>query len=84
MQPIKLYTSSWCAYCVAAKHFLSSLGANFEEIDISTQPDLADQLQATYNWRSVPMIFIKDEFIGGYDDMMRLHQQGLLKDKIFS
>lgn len=29
------------------------------------------ELKKKYNWKTIPMIFVKGDFIGGYDDMMQ-------------
>jgi len=59
-----------------------SLNIPFEDIDLSADPDLADSLSEKFHWRTVPMIFIGDEFIGGYDDVAALHERGELLKKI--
>lgn len=79
MAHIKIYTSLGCGYCTSAKRLLSSLGATYEEINLWNNPDLADELRTTHNWSSVPMIFIDEKFMGGYDDIAALHKQGLLQ-----
>ena len=33
-------------------------------------------------WRTVPMIFIGKDFIGGFDDLKKLFDSGHLKDKV--
>ena len=79
MANIKIYTSLGCGYCTSAKRLLSSLGAPYEEISLWSNPDLADELRTKHNWSSVPMIFIDDKFMGGYEDIAALHKQGLLQ-----
>lgn len=82
MKPVKIYTSPVCGYCGAAKRLLSSLGASYEEVNLWEQPDLIDEMQEKYQWQTVPMIFIDNEFVGGYDDIVALHQQGVLAQKL--
>jgi glutaredoxin 3 len=82
MKQVKIYTSPICGYCLAAKRLLSSLGVSYEEIGLWDQPDLVHELQEKYQWQTVPMIFIDDEFVGGYDDISTLHRQGLLTKKL--
>lgn len=82
MKSVKIYTSPVCSYCGAAKRLLSSLGASYEEVNLWDQPDLVDELQAKYQWQTVPMIFIDNEFIGGYDDIAALHREGVLTKKL--
>ncbi len=79
MSKIVLYTTPVCGYCFMAKNLLKSLGADYTEVNAWEQADEVDRLQAEHNWRSVPMIFINDKFMGGYDDIAALHRQGRLE-----
>lgn len=83
MQEIKVYTTKWCPYCVAAKRLLAQRGYPFEEIDLEGDPDLRAQLSAANDgYRTVPMIYVGQEFIGGYTDMAELDRNGTLKEKV--
>ena len=82
MPNVTIYTSPICAYCSAAKRLLSSLGMPYKEINLWDEPNLVYELKDKYHWQTVPMIFIDDEFIGGYDDIAALHRQGLLTKKL--
>ncbi len=82
MPHVKIYTSPICAYCSAAKRLFTSLGVTYEEIGLWDQPELVEELREKYQWQTVPMIFIDDEFVGGYDDVAALHKQGLLTKKL--
>lgn len=76
---ISVYTTTVCPYCVAAKRLFSSLSLPFEEINLDDKPELRAKLSAENNgWRTVPMIFIRDKFMGGFDDVNALHQAGKL------
>jgi len=77
MAHVRVYTTSYCGYCTAAKRFLKdSKQVAFEEIDVSGNPDLRDWLVATTGQRTVPQIFVGDQSIGGYTDMRALDQRG--------
>ncbi len=82
MKPIIIYTTPICPYCRRSKDLFRSLGVAYQEVDISVNPAIRDELVAKYNWQTVPMIFIGEEFIGGYDDLMRLQAEGTLLEKI--
>ena len=77
MAHVRVYTTTYCGYCTAAKRFLKdSKHVAFEEIDVSANPDLRDWLVATTGQRTVPQIFVGDQSIGGYTDMRALDQRG--------
>lgn len=67
---------------MAAKCLFQSLDVPFEEVDISDNDEKREELFTKYNWRTVPAIFIGDEFIGGYDDVSRLHARGEFLPKL--
>ena len=84
MSRARIYTSRACPFCSAAKRLLSSLGAEVEETPLDDQPELRAQLSRAHgNWSTVPMVFIGDEFVGGYDDTARLHREGRLVPMLF-
>lgn len=80
--PITLYTKDYCPYCVRAKHLLDTLGAEYEEIDISATPEVIMELAKKSGMRTVPQIFVGDECLGGFSDIDALHQKGELIGKL--
>ena len=79
MPSITIYTSGYCSYCVAAKNFLKSRGASWEEVRIDIDPAQRAQMQARSRRTSVPQIFIGEVHVGGYDDLVALDRAGGLK-----
>lgn len=79
MTDVKVYTTKICPYCVAAKGLLTRLGVPFEEISLEDKPELRMKLSQENNgWRTVPMIFAGERFLGGFDDINALHRKGEL------
>ena len=67
---VTIYSKRWCVYCVAARRLLSSLGLEYEEISLDGRKELRRELSAANGgWPTVPMIFVGETFIGGYDDL---------------
>lgn len=79
MTKIIIYSKVPCPYCVNAKNLLDSLNLKFQEIDLTHNPEELMALVQKTNHRTVPQIFINDKFIGGYDSLLKLHQEGGLK-----
>ena len=65
---VKIYTTPTCGFCIAAKRLLNDQSIPFEEIDLSDSSERA-QVQAQYDWPTVPLVFIEDELIGGFTDL---------------
>lgn len=81
---VTLYSTPICPYCNNAKQLLSSKGVDYNEIgmmDISAE-ERAALMKKTNNYRTVPQIFIGDTFIGGFDELNALNQQGKLDEML--
>ena len=77
MQPVKMYTTAVCPYCIRAKQILKARGVQaIEEIRVDTQPQLRLDMMQITGRRTVPQIFIGDTHVGGCDDLMALDSQG--------
>jgi glutaredoxin 3 len=76
---IRLYTTRYCGYCSAARRVLAEGGYVYEEIDVSRDYELRQRIsKQAGNYRMLPMIFIDDQFIGGYDQLAALERSGQL------
>lgn len=79
MKPVEIYTTPTCGYCAAAKRLLKTKGADFKEIDVSTDPALrAAMMERAGGRRTVPQIFIGGTHVGGCDDLYALQDAGKL------
>lgn len=76
--PVLIYTTPICPYCVRAKQILNKKGATFREIDVSNDPEKRAYLVEATGQRTVPQIFIAGQSIGGCDDMIALDRAGKL------
>ncbi|MCZ2102882.1 MAG: glutaredoxin 3 [Comamonadaceae bacterium] len=77
MQPVKMYTTAVCPYCIRAKQFLKSKGVEqIEEIRVDADPQARQQMMEITGRRTVPQIFIGTTHVGGHDDLMALEARG--------
>ena len=81
-RPVKIYTTSYCGYCRAAKQLLAERKIAFEEIDVSEDPPTRDWLVTATGRYTVPQIFFGEESIGGYDDLAALDRSGRLAARL--
>ena len=85
MAKVQVYTTPYCAFCVRAKMLLERRGVEFEEIDVSGDPELRTKLvELSGGRRTVPQIFVNDAIIGGYEELMALDDAGKLDDLLSS
>jgi glutaredoxin 3 len=77
MQPVKMYTTAVCPYCIRAKQILKSKGVDqIEEVRIDMQPEERAKMMEITGRRTVPQIFIGDTHVGGCDDLIALDGRG--------
>ena len=66
----KIYTQNNCGYCVAAKNLLDKKGEQYEEIHLEDNPDAKNKLKQD-GLRTVPQIWLDEDYIGGYIERER-------------
>ncbi len=76
---LEIYSKDWCPYCAKAKALLRSEGIGYEEVDITEDPEQEQEMVSRSGRRTVPQLFLDGRSLGGYDDLARLHGEGLLK-----
>ncbi|WP_075520909.1 glutaredoxin 3 [Candidatus Pelagibacter communis] len=79
MKKITIYTGPVCNYCDAAKRLLRRNSLEFNEIDISSGPEvLNEMINKTNGKRTIPQIFFDNEHIGGYVEIRELEKNNKL------
>lgn len=58
-----------CAFCDQAKALLEAKGIEYEVRNISQDWTREQLLEAVPTARSVPQIFLDDEYVGGFNDL---------------
>ena len=76
MKNIQIYSTQQCPYCVRAKALLQAKGLPYEEIDVSADIDVMQEMVERSGNRSVPQIFIDGEPVGGFQELSQLHAEG--------
>ncbi|MCX6126197.1 MAG: glutaredoxin [Proteobacteria bacterium] len=83
MQIVKLFTKDACPYCDAAKRLLKKLAISFEEKNLENDAAERQRLSVLAGgYRTMPMIWIGETFVGGYSELDALNQRGELLPKI--
>lgn len=78
---VKVYSTTFCPYCVRAKSLLERKGVAFTEINLDQEaPEVKTELIQQTKHRTVPQIFINNKFIGGFDQLYALEKAGKLDE----
>ena len=83
MKKVEIYTKNYCPFCRNAKQLLTSKGIEFEEIDVTFDPELQQEMMERSKRRTVPQIFIDNDHIGGCRELYALENAGHL-DKLLA
>ncbi len=69
---IVIYTAAFCGYCAGAKSLLKKKGAAYLEIRVDEEAGKREEMEQRAGRDSVPQIFIGDQHIGGFDELVEL------------
>eukprot|EP00759_Apiculatamorpha_spiralis_P044562 PhF_6_TR41544/c0_g1_i1/m.62930/K03676/grxC, GLRX, GLRX2; glutaredoxin 3 len=79
---IVLISATYCNFCVRVKSLLIEHNARFVSLEIDIIPNGRELFRAvvarTAN-NTVPQVFVRGKFIGGYDDMAHIRDSGRLR-----
>ena len=79
MQPVTMYTTAVCPYCIRAKQLLHQRGVtDIQEVRIDTDSDQREIMMQRTGRRTVPQIYIGQTHVGGCDELMALDSKGQL------
>ena len=70
-----VWSKDACPFCVQAKALLESRGIDYEERNVQTDWTKEQLLAAVPTARTLPQIFLDDNYIGGFTELRR-HLQG--------
>lgn len=80
MATITVYTRKFCGYCTAAKSLLQNEGYEFAEVNLDSDPELAQKIMAASGQRTVPQIFVDDHSVGGLRELYAAVRSGEFTD----
>lgn len=83
MAKVEMYSMQSCPSCMRAKQLFQAKGVEFTEYKVDADKEkFAEMKTRTDGSRTVPAIFINDEFIGGFDNLLALEKAGELDNKL--
>ncbi len=83
MVKVEMYSTQACPSCVRAKQLLESKKVEWIEYRVDQDQDKFDEMKLRTNGsRTVPAIFINDQYVGGFDALWALEQSGELDKQL--
>lgn len=76
---VVVFKTPWCGFCRMAEHLLVARGIPFEA-RLVDDPAARSALVERTGWRTVPVILIDGELIGGYSELAALDRRGGLAE----
>lgn len=72
---VVVWSKQNCPYCVKAKYLLEAKDYEYEERVVGEGWSREQLLEAVPNARTVPQIFVGEELIGGYDQLVKYFEK---------
>jgi glutaredoxin 3 len=77
---VVVYSTTYCGFCRRAEELLRRTGIAFETIDVTDDVKArAELVERAGGRRTVPVVFVDGEAIGGYQELAALVRAGELK-----
>ncbi len=77
MAKVIMYSTAVCPFCQMAERLLSSKGvANIEKIRIDLDPGRRAEMMEKTGRRTVPQIYVGENYVGGFDELSKLDRAG--------
>lgn len=67
MSNITVYTTPSCPWCHKVKAYLNEKGVAFQEVDVSTDDQAAQNMVKLTGQRSVPVVSDGSQYVVGFD-----------------
>jgi len=72
-----MYTTTICPFCMQAKRLLREHGIPYDEINVEDDAGRRDEMiTRAAGRRTVPQIFIDNDYVGGYVELRALADRG--------
>ena len=68
-----------CGFSSRAVAILDHCGVAYESVDVLQDMEVRQAIKSFSDWRTIPQLYIKGEFVGGSDIMMEMFEAGELQ-----
>jgi glutaredoxin 3 len=75
-----MYSTAICPYCINAERLLMAKGVTeINKIRVDLQPEQREEMMQKTGRRTVPQIYIGEQYIGGFEELRALDLVGELE-----
>ena len=71
-----------CGFSSRAAQVLKACNVDFVDVNVLTEADTVPELREFADWPTIPVLYIRGEFIGGCDIAIEMYQAGELQAKL--
>ena len=82
LQPIVMYTTKFCPFCIRARGLLESKGWDYQDIPVDADQGLRSEIEQKSGQHTVPQIWVGNQHVGGCDELFRLEADNLLETMV--
>jgi glutaredoxin 3 len=80
MSRVTIYTTDPCGYCARVKGLLAARGLDYEEVNLSRDPEGRVELARRTGMMTFPQVLIGDRLVGGFNELEAAVQDGRLDE----
>jgi glutaredoxin 3 len=77
---VVLYTTDPCSFCARAKGMFKTRGVDYEEINLTKDPEGRLELVQRTGMMSFPQIFVSGQLVGGFKELLEADEDGRLDE----
>jgi glutaredoxin 3 len=80
MSNVTVYTTEPCSFCARVKGLLKAKGVEYDEINLSRDPEGRVELAQRTGMMTFPQVIIDGELVGGYTEVQAAAESGRLDE----
>lgn len=80
MSRITVYTTEPCSFCSRVKGLLKARGLEFEEINLSRDPEGRMELVGKTGMMTFPQVIVGEQLVGGFTETQAAAENGRLDE----
>jgi glutaredoxin 3 len=82
MSKVTVYTTDPCSYCARVKGLLAAKGVEFEEINLSRDPEGRLELAQRTGMMTFPQVIVGEQLVGGFTEVRAAFEDGRLDEML--